>query len=129
MRGGIEKLTIATEAAETIEMKIYLLWIKPQTTFIAGATIDKGVDPVINASDTTDQSAKVIKTWAFNLERDSAMTIERKPRVAMIDPVEYANGSGCLWWYIGVANTVTNSAVTVTFVHYYNCSVTANVTA
>jgi len=127
VRGGIEKFTLATEAEETIACKVFLIWVKAAGSAPGAGALAKGIDPVRGSSDITDQTQRVMKCWAFNLERSSAVTLTRYVKPKQYDAISFGNGYDCMYWYVAVGNTVTGSAVACTYVIEYNVSVTADV--
>lgn len=126
VRGGLSKVTIACEATEEIEYKVYLLWVKPGGTVPSSGTFDKMFNPVFSATDATDSTVRIVKCWAGNLIMNGCQSFYTKIKAKKYDQTFYALGTDALYWYVGVGNTVTGAASNVSLTLGVNASVCVN---
>lgn len=109
VRGGLSKITLASEAAEEIDYKVFLVWVKPGGTVPSSGTFDKMFNPVFSAVDSTDATCRIIKTWSGNLITNGCQSFYTKIKPKKYDQVLFGGTppTDAMYWYVGVGNTVT----------------------
>lgn len=126
MRGGAESMTLSTEADECMDMLVQLVWIKPGGARLSdAAAISKStaMQPWISSADRVNEETRLLKQWKFVLERGAGnVTLTHKARIKAYDTVQFANNADCVFWYVYVGNTVTNTASAVTMIKNWSCS-------
>lgn len=113
VRGGVEKLTISSEANEQIDYKVMLVWVKKRGTVPAANTnVSKGfwmMDSTIQ-----NEMTRVVKQWEGTLTyQGGSATFVYRPKMKVYKSEFYSSGSDCMYWYIFVGNTVDAAAVNV----------------
>lgn len=117
MRGGTEVMTISTEADETMDMMVQLMWVKPGGSIpAAAASIGKSISmtPYITNTELGNENTRLVKTWKFTLDRgQGCVQLAHKAKIKSYDAAQFSNGSDCMWWLVYVGNTVTGVATNV----------------
>lgn len=115
VRGGEEKLTIASEAAESIDYKVQLVWLRRGGTIIANGSISKGSWPISTSNHLGNETSKIVKEWQGTLQyTGGSATFVYKPKLKVYKKESFeTNGNDCMYWYVYLGNTVTAAANSV----------------
>lgn len=116
VRGGEEKFTIASEAAESIDYKVQLVWIRKGGTPMTAGTYSKSSWPLAISTDLGNETTRIVKEWQGTLQyTGGSATFVYKPKLKIYKKELFQeNSCDCMYWYLWVGNTVTQGANSVT---------------
>jgi len=129
MRGGYSKFTLSSKEDEVVDYRLYAIWVKPNGVAPAAGALGKSIDIAHSATDTSNESVKIIKQWSGLLDRSQSASFFFRAKIKQYDTTLFTAGTDCMYWYLGVGNTIDATAVSVSYIQSFNCSMTMDVTA
>lgn len=128
VRGGEERLTIASEATEAMDYRVQLVWLKPGATIPSEGNISKSSWSLDNSLRTGTETMKIMKQWEGTLQYlGGSATFIYKPKLKKYKrELTYNLDLDCMYWFVYLGNTVNtvaniavitiNSSVSVAYV-------------
>jgi len=129
MRGGYSKFTLSSKEDEVVDYRLYAIWVKPNGVPPAAGALGKSIDIAHSATDTSNESIRILKQWSGLLDRSQSASFFFRAKIKQYDTTLFTAGTDCMYWYLGVGNTIDATAVSVSYIQSFNCSMTMDVTA